>query len=73
MFKKKKQCQVWDTSPQVSGQMCLGDLQIMQAIGIALGFPSETDDKTLLMKTPHTLVTECEEIKLAQKVINSLT
>ena len=35
-----------------------------KAISTAVGFSPELDDKTLILKTPHTLVVEHEEIKL---------
>lgn len=34
------------------------------AVYIAVGFSLELDDKTLILKTPHTLVVEHGEIKL---------
>lgn len=33
-------------------------LQILQAVAISLGYPSEFGGKTLLLKTPHTCITE---------------
>lgn len=37
----------------------------IQTVAIALGCPPKLDGKTQLLKTPYTLVTEQEEIKLA--------
>lgn len=35
-----------------------------KTISTAVGFSPELDDKTLILKTPHTVVVEHEEIKL---------
>ena len=51
-------------SPQVIDQKWPKDTQAVQTISFASYFSTELGDEILLLKTPHTWVTEHGEIKL---------
>lgn len=55
---------MWATSPCVCSRGCSGCTPQIQTIAITIVCPPELDSKTVLLKTPSTIVRACGEIEL---------